>query len=186
MFGLLEAAQTAIRTDHPFSDPMSVYAAGRYGFLQTSAFVSLAVGSGTLSVGLGYLREPPRGWRLARIILALCSLGVCLAAAFPIDLGDSTSTAGAIHHAASALTFITILVAMFLLSTASRSVPHWTSFSRHSTGLARAATACSLVAAVAQHSVTFGIAHRLFLGAVVVWLVVAGALLQMAAAASPV
>ena len=61
-FAVLELAQTLFRSDHAFSAPMSDYALGRYGFLQTIAFAALRVASLALAaedVGAqGRLRRP--------------------------------------------------------------------------------------------------------------------------------
>ncbi len=178
LFAVLETVQSVFRSDRSFADPMSVYATGGYGFAQTIAFAALAFGSGALCLGLGYVLQPPTGWRAGRILLGLWSVGVLLAAVFPIDVGQSTSWTGTIHQVASFVSFTTILGAMFVLANAAYDVRGWSSFGRLSSFVAPVAAVSFLVAGATQHSIAFGVAQRLFLVAVVVWIGVAGTRLR--------
>lgn len=165
-FAVLEGVQSAVRADHSFAAPMSVYAVGAYGFVQTIAFVALGLGSIALVAALRQ-PAPPSEWALGRALLATWALGVLLAAAFPMD------SAPAVHGAVSFVSFLAILAAMFLFAHACHSVARWRSFATPSTWLARSALAAFLVAALTQPSIVFGVAQRLFLAAVVGWLIAA-------------
>ena len=49
-FALAETIQPFYRSDRALSDPYSSYAVGKYGFVQTIAFVALSAGSFALSL----------------------------------------------------------------------------------------------------------------------------------------
>jgi Protein of unknown function (DUF998) len=178
-FGVLEAAQSVLRADRSFAEPMSDYAVGAYGFVQAVAFVVLAVGSAAVCAGLGWPRQRPPSWRISRVLIGVWSFGVFLAAVFRVDGDGSSSAAGQVHGAASGLSFLAILAAMFWFTDAARQVADWQSFSRPSSALTGTATVAFVVAAATQPSIAFGVAQRVFLGAVVVWIVAIGARLYV-------
>lgn len=172
-FGVLEAIQSVARADHSFSEPMSVYASGPYGFVQTVAFLVLAVGSAAVCAAIGLPHPRPPDWQVARGLIVVWSVGVSLAAAFRID--GSGSTAAQVHATASMLSFLSVLAAMFFFTRATRQVPAWYSFGKVSSALASVAALAFVVAGATQPSIVFGVAQRVFLGAVVAWLVAVGA-----------
>jgi hypothetical protein len=176
---MLETAQSVLRADRGFSEPMSDYAVGSYGSVQTVAFVVLALGSAAVCAGLSSSRQRPPSWKISRILIGVWSLGVSLAAVFRVDVDGSSSAAGQVHGAASGLSFVAILAALFFFTDASRQTADWQSFSRLSSALAGTATGAFVVAAATQPSIAFGIAQRVFLGAVVVWIVAIGARLYI-------
>lgn len=178
-FGVLEVAQSVLRTDRSFADPMSAYAVGPYGFVQTVAFVVLALGSAAVCAALRSSRQRPPEWRVARGLIGIWSLGVVLAAVFRIDVDGSTSLAGQVHGAVSGLSFVAILAAMFFFTIAAPQVAEWGSFGRPSAALAGTAAVGFILAGATQQSITFGVAQRLFLAAVVVWIVAIGARLYV-------
>lgn len=167
-FALLELAQTVLRSDHPFTAPMSEYALGKYGFLQTVAFAALGLGSLALAAALASPGSQTPGWTAGRLLLATWSVGVLLAAAFPVDAGNTTA-AGHVHAAASALSFAAVVAAMLVLGAAFAEVAS-SSFSRTSAKLAWTAAGALLVGGATPGTVMFGLAQRLFVGAVVAWL----------------
>ncbi len=172
-FGMLEAAQSVLRADRSFAEPMSAYAVGPYGFVQTVAFVVLALGSAAVCAALSSRRRPPH-WQVARGLIGVWSLGVSLAAVFRIDVDGSRPSAGQVHAAASMLSFVAILAAMFFFAHATRQVAEWRSFGRLSAALAGTAAVTFILAGATQPSITFGVAQRVFLAAVVAWLVAIG------------
>jgi len=172
-FGMLEAIQSVARADHSFSEPMSAYAIGPYGFVQTIAFLVLALGSAAVCFALSSPHPRPLDWHVARGLIAVWSVGVALAAAFRID--GSGSTATQVHAAASMLSFLAVLAAMVFFTRAARQVPEWYSFGKVSSALTSVAAVAFVVAGATQPSIVFGAAQRVFLGAVVVWIVAIGA-----------
>jgi hypothetical protein len=180
-FAVLEAVQTILRSDRPFSDPMSTYVTGPHGWVQTMAFAALALGSAALCIGLGSTPQSSSRWHNARGLVGVWALGVSLAAVFPFDPDASGSATSTVHSAASLVSFVAVLAAMFVFASASRTVPLWSSLSRLSAALTYVAAASLAIASATQGSLIFGVAQRTFLGAVVVWLAVAGVHLSRAA-----
>lgn len=178
-FGMLEAAQSVLRADRSFAASMSDYAVGPYGSVQTVAFVVLALGSAAVCVGLSSPRQPPASWKISRILIGVWSLGVSLAAVFRVDVGGSSSAPGQLHAVASGVSFVAILAARFFFTDATRQAADWRSFRRLSSALAGTATGAFVVAAATQPSIAFGVAQRVFLGTVVVWIVAIGARLYV-------
>lgn len=137
------------------------------------AFLVLAVGSAAVCAAIGLAHPRPPDWQVARGLIVVWSVGVSLAAAFRID--GSGSTAAQVHAAASMLSFLTVLAAMFFFTRATRQVPAWYSFGKVSSALGSVAALAFVVAGATQPSIVFGVAQRVFLGAVVAWLVAVGA-----------
>jgi len=150
-FGVLEAIQSVARADHSFSEPMSVYATGPYGFVQTVAFLVLAVGSAAVCAAISLPHPRPPDWQVARGLIVVWSVGVSVAAAFRIN--GSGSTAAQVHAAASMLSFLTVLAAMFFFARATRQVPAWYSFGKVSSVLASVAALAFVVAGATQPSI---------------------------------
>jgi hypothetical protein len=125
VFGTLEVAQSALRADHSFAAPMSDYAVGSYGYVQTVAFVFLAVGSMALCAGLVLFLRPtfrfdrlPLGREVIGVALVgFWSVGVLAAAIFPVD------TAPTLHGAASFISFVAVVAAMFAFGDTSSGRP---------------------------------------------------------------
>lgn len=172
LFGVLELGQTVFRSDQPLAGPMSNYAVGRYGFLQTIAFVALSVASLALCAGLSCFEHPPPAWSAGRLLLGTWSVGVLLAAVFPVDAG-ARSASGQVHGVASAVSFVAVLAAMFVLGATFAETPAWAPFSRLTGRLARFAAAAFLVAGATSGTFAFGIVHRAFVATVVAWLMIA-------------
>ncbi len=168
-FALLELAQTVLRSDHPFTAPMSDYVLGRFGFLQTIAFAALGLGSLALAATLAPPNSPTPRWAAGRLLLGIWSVGVFVAAAFPVDAARPT-VADRVHATASALSFVAVMAAVLMLGAAFAEVPSWASFSRTSAKLGWLAVAALLVGTVSPRTVAFGLAQRVFVGAVAAWL----------------
>jgi ketosteroid isomerase-like protein len=173
VFGLLEAAQSALRSDHPFSAPMSDYAVGSGGYVQTVGFVLLAVGSMALCADLalyvrsttGFARSPLDGWVAGVALLGVWSAGVLVAAIFPVG------TAATLHSSASFLSFVAVVAAMFVLADTAGGLPRFEGLRQWSWRAAAVATASLLVGGATQPSVVFGVFQRVFVGTVLIWLV---------------
>jgi hypothetical protein len=79
---------------------ISEYALGRHGWLMTLAFASLALSCGALAVA-AWPRARGKVGRLGHGVLAVCAVGLALAAAFPTDPittpPESATTSGQLH-----------------------------------------------------------------------------------------
>ena len=169
--GLFTAAvvlQEIFRSDRsPFDNYISEYAVGRYGSVQVAAFFALAVGSLSLAAGLRMATRDLRGSRLGSSLLALMSIGVFLAGVFTADLrnqGRPPTAEGTMHLAVSIPTFILAIVVIFVFARTFRRDERWASLGPASLALG----AVCLVALVASDVV---IVQRVFVGALVSWLV---------------
>ena len=169
MFAIAEVVQPFYRSDRALSDPYSSYAVGKYGLVQTIAFISLSAGSFALSFGLSRFEWSGAAWHSGRVLLMLWSVGVLAAAIFPIAGGPLPGSAN-IHSIASMLAFLSIVAAMFVLSKAFDSSVEWRPFALSSWLLAFAAGGSFFLAASIHHPTCFAILQRLFLGAVVLWI----------------
>src|SRR6478672_6519117 len=98
---------------HPMRQAMSELALGRDGWLMAVAFCSLAVGSAVLA----RLMHDLTGARAATILLGASAVLTALSAFVHAD-GETARTTlhGQIHQGAGILTFVVILVAMFMLA----------------------------------------------------------------------
>lgn len=162
--------QPLYRTDRAFSDPFSAFAVGPYGWVQTAAFVALSLGSFALVVGLQRRAYGSGAWQTGRVLLAAWATGVLLAAIFPFE-GDVSAP---IHMLASMVSFLAIVAAMFVLSSAFAQDAKWASLGRISSAIAIACAGSLVLATATQHTRWFGVWQRAFLGLIVVWLAVVG------------
>ena len=174
VFALAEIIQPFYRSDRSLSDPYSSYVIGKYGFVQTIAFIGLSTGSFGLSFGLTRLGDPSIVWRLGRIFLMAWSIGVLVAAIFPIE-STGLSASAEIHGLASMLSFVAIIAAMFTLSRAFGRDVNWRRIAVSSWCLALVGGGSFVLALIIHHPRCFGVLQRTFLGAVVLWIGVTAA-----------
>lgn len=162
----------------PVEDPVSRGAIGTWGWLQTSAFLALGLGSAAIAWTL-YQRLPGRPGAVAALLVAGWSACIVLAGAFTADPADgAATTSGKLHSLVSVLGFLFVLAGMFAAALAARRVVGW---QRH----ARVAVAwgslgvVGLAATIAtKDSAIWGIVQRAFLAVVMTWLVGAAVTLQ--------
>src|SRR5262245_50363817 len=107
-----------LRPDYnPISRAVSQYAVGPYGFLMTSAFFGLSLGSLALVIGLfDGVSETGRSW-IGLVLLGIWGVGIFIAGIFSTDLNGAPQTiSGQIHVMASVLSFFSLILAALLLS----------------------------------------------------------------------
>lgn len=131
-FTLAVVALHFLRTDHdPTQRFISEYAVGPYGALMTAAFCALGSGSAALILGLvvGVGHEGTSIGGL--VLLGIWSLGVFLAAAFPIDVFVGLRTiAGAIHGFSALVAFCSLVAAVIAFSRRLKLDDSWRSSGR--------------------------------------------------------
>jgi hypothetical protein len=152
---------------HPLSQAVSELALGRGGSLMAVAFV--ASGMGTLCAA-AVLRRTLTGSRTVAAILSVSALGSFVSAVFHAD-GEAakTSTHGQIHQAAGVLTFVSVVLVMFLCSRRFRRDPAWRPMA-WPTRLWTAAAVATFVLIPFAGNAYFGLAQRLFIGTMFTWL----------------
>lgn len=146
-------------------------ALGRFGWLQTAAFIVL----GVASVLLAYvLRDAWTGVSgvAAPVLIAVWGVAVALCGVFPVDEGaKGETTAATIHLMSAMVAFVALVAAMWFASFAFRSNDAWSSWSTTSIVTSLVATAAFfLLAAAPQESSWGGYAQRGFTLIVVAWL----------------
>lgn len=165
---------------HPMRQAMSELALGRDGWLMAVAFCSLAVGSALLA----WLMHELTGARAATILLG-ASAALTVVSAFVHTDGDTAKSTlhGQIHQGAGILTFISIIVAMFLLAPRLRERPDWRRLGTVTRVTAIAGIpAFFLVPALGQAHL--GLAQRVLVGLLVTWNVFAQAYVHHALTSS--
>jgi hypothetical protein len=161
-----------LRPDYnPISRFVSEYAVGPYGLLMTSAFASLSLGSLALVIGLyqGVARSGRS--RLGLVLLAIWGVGVLIAGIFPADLQSAPeTTTGRLHERASGLAFLSLILATLLLSWRFKQDAHWSSFHRPAVILSLMILV-ALIGLFLLNSTRFaGLSQRIFIIALLVWL----------------
>jgi hypothetical protein len=161
-----------LRPDYdPISRTISEYANGAYGFLMTSSFVMLGLGSGALVLALA--RD---GWassgrsRIGIAFFTLWSVGVLVLSIFPTDrYGIPVSRNGIIHSFVALIAFVCLVLASVLLSLRFRHHVQWLSVARPSLTLA-ILIGISLVVFLVSPAAFKGITERVLILVVLVWL----------------
>lgn len=106
----------------PVADFVSDYANSPYGGLFATTAIVHAVGNLTMSVGLWLAFGNSRAGRWGVGLLAVASMGMLIAGAFPTDApGAAQTVAGTIHRGAVTISFPLELVALVVLAAALRS-----------------------------------------------------------------
>jgi hypothetical protein len=176
IFGAAEVVQPFYRSDRRLSDPYSSYVSGKYGFVQTIAFVALSIGSLALSLALSKIGQSEADWRAGRALLTVWSIGVLVAAVFPLEGGLLPGSAN-IHGLASMLSFLSILTSMLVFSRAFGRNEGWQRFAFWSWLFALVAAASFVLAAAIHHPACFAVFQRLFLGAIILWITASAVLI---------
>ena len=102
-------------------DNISELVLGRFGWVQTLAFIIGGAGTLALAYALRQLSAGTWGSRVGSALVGIYGVGAILVALFPTDRIDSAdqvwaqSTTGMIHVAISTLSFVCMIVAMFVL-----------------------------------------------------------------------
>src|SRR5215218_9333182 len=127
-------------------DYISELAIGRFGFVQTLAFVALGLGSLALATGI---REATRGsWGslVGSVLFGLFGVGVLLDAFFPIDRGgmQSQTVVGTVHILSASVAFVCVVLALVALVTFFLPIGEWA-----------------------------GLFQRIFVGVVIAWMILA-------------
>jgi hypothetical protein len=103
-------------------DHVSELALGRFGFVQTAAFLVAGLGTISLAVAIRRVTAGARGSLAGSVLVGVYGVGAILSAIFPTDRVNgppdltSMSAGGLIHIAVSFVSFIGVTVAMFILT----------------------------------------------------------------------
>jgi len=163
-----------LRPDYTIVDHMiSDYAVGQFGWIMTTAFVSLSLGCLTLALAL--FRFGPASWfgRIGAALLLVAFAGLIVTALYPTDLETAPSTqTGNIHAISFLVNIISILLSTICLALSYAWEPHW----RSHRAVALAFAVLLIAAFVAQYltlhkGAPYGITNRLFVAVLTAWLI---------------
>ncbi len=159
-------------------DFISELAIGRYGFVQTLAFLAFGIGALALAAGLRRSTKGSWGSLVGSILVGLFGIGVLLDAVFPIDPGGRMMTvAGTVHLMAALAAFVCMVVAMFVLSRTFKQSARWRSLRSVGLVLALAALAAFFLPSGGEWA---GLFQRVFVGIVISWMVIVAIRLRSA------
>lgn len=165
-------------------DNTSELVLGRYGWVQTLAFIAGGVGTLALAYALRQLSAGTWGSRVGSVLVGIYGAGAILVALFPTDRIDSPdqvwaqSTTGMIHIAISTLSFVCMIVAMFVLFRTFRLDARW-----------RPLTPWIVLLPCAAFSLFFaqgegpwvGLLQRMMVGVISAWIVIVALRVQVLA-----
>jgi len=163
-----------LRPDYTIIDHMiSDYAVGRFGWIMTTAFLSLSMGCLALAVGL--FLDGPTSWlgRIGAALLVVAFAGLIVTALFPTDLETVPSTpTGDIHTLSFQVNVVSVFLSTICLGLSYGGSPRWR---RHRTP-ALVFAGLLVVAFVAQfltlhRGAPYGITNRLFVAVLMAWLI---------------
>ena len=155
-------------------DNISELALGRYGFVQTAAFLIAGLGTLGLAFAIRKLTVGSWGSRVGSLLVAVYGAGAILSAIFPTDRIDSQtdmsalSTSGTIHIGVAIASFVCVIVGMFVLTRTFARTNSWRSFSRLSVFFPAGALALIIVQ---QEGPLIGLLQRLLVAVVSAWLI---------------
>jgi uncharacterized protein DUF998 len=155
-------------------DNISELTLGRFGFVQTAAFLLAGLGTLGLAFVIRKLTEGSWGSRVGSLLIAVYGAGAILSAVFPTDRIDrqadmsSLSATGAIHVAVAIASFVCVIVGMFVLTRTFAQAHRWRSFWLLSVFFPGSATALIIVQ---QEGPLIGLLQRLLVAVISAWLI---------------
>jgi hypothetical protein len=155
-------------------DNISELALGRYGFVQTAAFVVAGAGTLALAFAIRQLTKGAWGSRVGSLLIAVYGAGAILSAVFPTDRIDgpvdlsSLSGTGAIHIAVAIASFVGVIAGMFVLTRTFAHQRRWGSFWRLSVYFPASSLALIIVQ---QEGPLIGLLQRALVIVISAWLV---------------
>jgi hypothetical protein len=156
-------------------DNMSELVLGRFGWVQTVAFIIAGVGTLALAYALRQLTAGTWGSRAGSLLVIVYGVGAILVAIFPTDRIDSPadvasqSTTGLIHVTISLVSFVCMIVAMFIFTRTFALEPRWRVLTPWIVLLP--ASALSLLF-VQSEGPWVGIMQRLMVGVIAAWIII--------------
>jgi hypothetical protein len=156
-------------------DNISELVLGRFGWVQTAAFILAGFGTLALAYALRQLTMGVWGSRIGSLLVGIYGVGAVLSAIFPTDRIDSPadmaslSTTGQIHIAISLVSFPCMIVAMFIFTRTFALDPRWRSLTPW---IVLAPTSALSLLFVQSEGPWVGLMQRLMVGAIAAWIVI--------------
>lgn len=169
-------------------DNISELVLGRYGFVQTLAFLIAGIGTLGLAFAIRELTAGSWGSLTGSLLIGIYGAGAILSAIFPTDPINSPtdvwpqSTTGTIHIIVSIISFLCIIVGMFVLAWTFSRQARWRSLSPWFWSATLPGSALSLFFAQAEGP-WGGLLQRLLVTAISIWLILVALRVRSIAAA---
>lgn len=171
--GLLHVLQPEMS---PFERAISEYVHGRFGYLMTITFFSQSVGSvalGAIAIRLG---NAQRRGSIGGVLFMVSAVGAAVAGVFPADLAVAypETTAGTIHAIAGLGRFLSLTVALPLLSSALVTKHQSPRATKSMVLLSRLFGLVFVVSIVVlANNDLFGLGQRTFITILLIWMLIA-------------
>src|SRR6266576_5910705 len=159
----------------PINHAVSNYAVGLNGYLMTAAFYVLALSVFALALGIFRSIALTNLSRIAIPLLCLASVGMVVLGIYPGDvhaLHPPATITGVIHWTAAGISFLSIMIAAFLLSSSFKSDERWRAFQRPCFILALAMVGALLLYGILALVGWIGIGQRIYIAVCLAWLLV--------------
>ncbi len=157
----------------PYNRAISEYVNGPYGDLMTITFFSQSLGSLALAAIVIRVGLKQRRARIGSVLFIVAAMGGAVAGMFPTDPASpypQTST-GAIHAVAGLIRFLSLSLALPLLSSALRTNPYWRRVGKALTFLATLFVITFLASIFVLANLNlFGLGQRVFIAMLLVWM----------------
>lgn len=159
-------------------DNISELVLGRFGWVQSIAFIVAGMGTLCLASALWRLTSGLWGGRIASLLVGVYGVGALLVAVFPTDRVDdpsdlaNLSTTGLIHSGAALISFVCMIIAMFILVRTFRLAPLWRALSPWIALLPASALALLFVQ---SEGPWVGLMQRLLVGVISAWMIIVAA-----------
>jgi len=160
---------------NPINHAVSNYAVGPYGYLMTAAFYALALSVFALALSLYRSIVLTNLARAALLFLCLASSGMVVMGIFPGDahaLHPPATITGVVHWIAAGVSFLSIMVAAFLLSSSFKMDERFQKFGRPCLIFALAMVGALWLYGILALVGWIGIGQRIYLAVCLLWLLV--------------
>ncbi len=160
----------------PYNRAISEYVNGPYGALMTITFFSQTLGSLALAAIVIRVGLRQRRARIGSVLFIVAAIGGAAAGVFPTDPASPypQTTTGEIHAVAGLIRFLSLSLALPLLSSALGTSPHWRRVGKALTFLATlfVITFLGSIFVLANLNL-FGLGQRVFIAMLLVWMSIA-------------
>jgi hypothetical protein len=168
-------------------DTISELVLGRFGWVQSVAFAIAGTGTLALAYAIRQLTAGTWGSRIGSLLIGIYGLGALLIAFFPTDPvespGDiqSFSTTGMIHLIVSLISFVAMVIAMFIFTRTFPLDPRWRSLSRWIVLFPAAALSLLIVQ---SQGPWVGLMQRLLVAVIAGWIIIVATRVRLIAASA--
>jgi hypothetical protein len=173
-FFVAVATLHVLRPDYnPVNHAVSNYAVGPFGYLMTSAFYALALSVFALALGLARSMAHTTKAQVAVLLLNIAGVGMIVMGIFPGDahaLHPPATMTGVIHWTAAGVSFLSIMIAAFLLSSSFSMDDRWRAFQLPCLMLALAMVGALVLYGILALVGWIGVGQRIYLAVSLTWL----------------